>query len=501
MSDPILTLLLTYCAIVSIAVILGVGGAYRVLRLIAAIVALTALGVVVAQGARLQTSGNYFTGLLREFRSLNRTQLAAAGMGIALSLVWLTRLPSWWGRRREPVAPATSTNGAGGIEPLTQIVSLLVLIGCGLIYGRVASSPAGGERNLVALEPGYVAEEVAQLESPPVRVIVTDTGRVLLTQEKTDSGFGHGSVLELLPSGGGSRMEVRVLASSPLLYRPFGLAARGDEIYVSRSNHHVTASKGKVVFEPSGVITQLRDVDGDGHYEYFDDVAVGLPGMSGVNSQHQNNALVFGPDGRPYVAQGAGSNDREASVKEFEGKVLVFDADFRNPRIFASGFRNPFAMCVGPDGALFAVDNDVNQNPGDELDHLIEGEHYGHPYVTPAEKGRAPGFRDPVFVGNPESNLVGLAYGASDRLPEKLRGCFFITDRVKGTVLRLRLAREGDSYKVAEESVLARVPEPVDIAIAPDGTFYVTSHHRQVVYRIRPASGIESGAVPLPADL
>ncbi len=149
---------------------------------------------------------------------------------------------------------------------------------------------------------------------------------------------------------------------------------------------------------------------------------------------------------------------------------------------------------IGPDNELFVTDNDIDENPGDELNHVVYGAHYGHPYVVPNEPSvKADGFRDPILVGELESNLLGMAYATSDALPEAYRNCIYMADYMQNAILRLTLTQSGDTYKVTDVSTFATISTPVDIAVTPLGEFFVVSRRTQNVYRIRPRHAAAKG--------
>jgi glucose/arabinose dehydrogenase len=149
---------------------------------------------------------------------------------------------------------------------------------------------------------------------------------------------------------------------------------------------------------------------------------------------------------------------------------------------------------IGPDNELFVTDNDIDENPGDELNHVVRGAHYGHPYVVPNEPSvESDGFRDPILVGEHESNFLGMAYATSQSLPEAYRNCIYMTDFMQNAILRLTLARSGDTYEVTDVDTFATISSPVDIAVTPSGEFFVISRHTQNVYRIRPRNAATKG--------
>jgi glucose/arabinose dehydrogenase len=234
-------------------------------------------------------------------------------------------------------------------------------------------------------------------------------------------------------------------------------------------------------------------VDGDGYFEYAHDIVTGLPGARGPETMHQNNGISFAADGGLFVTTASVAN-RTLDDHPWAGAVLRVSPDFMQTQIFAKGFRNPFGIVIGPDNELFVTDNDVDENPGDELNHVVHGAHYGHPYVVPNEPSiETDGFRDPILLGELESNFLGMAYATSQSLPEAYRNCIYMADFMQNAILRLTLAQSGDTYKVTNVDTFATISSPVDIAVTPSGEFFVISRRTQNVYRIRPRNAAAKG--------
>ena len=136
---------------------------------------------------------------------------------------------------------------------------------------------------------------------------------------------------------------------------------------------------------------------------------------------------------------------------------------------------------------MFVTDSDVDSNPGDEINHVVAGAHYGHPFVIPNEAGvESVGFREPILVGERETVFLGLVYATSPLLPDAYRNCMYATDFRRNRVVRIQLARSGDSYRVVDVSPFAVIPSPVDMTLAPNGDFYVISRRAKKMFRIRP---------------
>jgi glucose/arabinose dehydrogenase len=229
-------------------------------------------------------------------------------------------------------------------------------------------------------------------------------------------------------------------------------------------------------------------LDKDGYYEYAHDVVTDLPGIRAPDTMQQNNGITFAPDGSLFVTN-ASAADRTLEDHPWGGAILRVAMDGSEPEVFARGFRNPWSITLGPDGSLFVTDNDVDQNPGDEINHVVAGEHYGHPYVIPEENGvKAIGFREPIVVGERETVFLGMTYATSPQLPKPFRNCLYVTDFRRNRVLRIRLERQNNTYKVSDMQPFATVPSPVDIVATETGEFFVISRRARQMYRIRPIS-------------
>ena len=201
---------------------------------------------------------------------------------------------------------------------------------------------------------------------------------------------------------------------------------------------------------------------------------------------HQNNGIAFAEDGSLFIAC-ASSGDRTLDEHPWGGTVLRVSPDFASTQVFARGFRNPFGIAFGPDNELFLNDNDIDGNAGDEVNHIIQDEHYGHPFVVPNESSiEAEGFREPILVGEHEWNFLGMAYATSQSIPEEYRNCMYIADFMQRTIWRLKLEKSGETYAVTLIDRFASISTPIDIAVNEFGEFFIISRNAKKVYRIRP---------------
>ncbi len=463
----------------------------RFSSLVLAAIALVAVAATTVVGFHLKPGTSYPALLWFLVREHDFSALAAGGLGVAAALTWLIRLAD----RGRSVGPNRRDRSIQHVvSPFFLAASIVGVVFFGQLF--IWNDIRGIHRDPVVRMhvPGFVVEKIAQLDFAPIRIAVDEVGHVFVSYDYfEDAGTMGGGIVELSRVGSTSQFQKRIVADSPCLIRCYGLASRNGELFVSRSGFGSTATQGTVSYENLGAITELRDANGDGYFEYIHDVVSGLPGVRGPVTMHQNNGICFAADGTLYVTTANAAN-RSLAQHPWDGAVLRVSPDFQKTEVFAQGFRNPFGIAIGPDNELFVTDNDIDENPGDELNHVVRGGHYGHPYVVPNEPlVQSKGFRDPIFVGGLESNLLGMAYPTSPNLPEPYRNCLYVADFMQNAILRLKLERSGDTYKVTLVETFATISSPVDIAATPSGEFFVVSRNTKNVYRIRPRSSTVGG--------
>lgn len=448
-------------------------------RMILALTALAGVCAVTVVGFYVEPNKSYLEVLRFLIRERDFSTVVALVMGVAAAAIWLRRIAD----------PSDSEPDVSyRLAPLWLALSILLVVACGQAF--IWKEVSGITRHRFSVfAPEFDIDRVATLDEQPIRIAAGDGGSIYICYDyfKKHGAIG-GAVLHLWeePPHSGRDFQQRIVVEAPFLIRVYGLALHEGDLFVSRSGFFPITHQGVVSYEPTGAITRLKDLDGDGYFEYADDVVTGLPGVRGPDTMQQNNAILFDKDGNLLVTN-ASAADRTLDEHPWAGAILRVSTDFQQIEVVARGLRNPWEIALGPDRQVFFTDSDVDKNPGDEINHLVAGSHYGHPFVIPGEAGVKPqGFREPILVGERETVFCGMAFCTSNSWPAQYRNCLYVTDFRQDKILRLELQRSGDTYRITAVHPFASIPSPVDMTITPQGEMFVISRRAQKIFRIRP---------------
>lgn len=462
---------LTAYFVTSFAIVLGFGVLHLRSWLVRVLIFLAAAGLVagVVIGANLVSGENYLLRIAGELSNLSRTYTTAFLLGLttALPLILIWKRPD---RSNEKF-----------LFGLTGLGLLGVLVFGGFAAGKDILSPylphpgTAAASNAVSLvDDGFRIENIMDSKVIPIRIDVSPNGKVYMSGH-IGIAAQSGAVVQLVEDENGKFDDLLV---APMLNRPYGLLALDDRIYVSRSGQYTRWNHGKAEQISTGAVTLLKDIDGDGIMDYYHDVLAELPGAKAPDYLHQNNDLAMDADGALYVTT-AFNSDGLPPRDPLEGVILkVSGENFENKEVFAKGVRNPFGLAFGPEGELFATDNDAQSgvlgNTGDKFVHVTRGANFGHPYISESDPRTSPiALRSSYALG-------GLTYATSPRLPEPYRDSLFVVSYGEGRIMRVQLEKAGESY-TASLVPFATVPGAVDVAAAPNGDFYVAVYPDKVV--------------------
>lgn len=250
------------------------------------------------------------------------------------------------------------------------------------------------------------------------------------------------------------------------------------------------ASKGATMFVATRAgIWLLRDTDGDLKAEQRSRI-VSLE-TKGVYPHNGLGGFAFDALGWMYFGLGenlgaayeiVGSDGSKLSGGGEGGNVYRCRPDGSQLTLWATGFWNPHASCLDAFGRMFTVDNDPDSHPPCRLLHVVPGGDYGyrfrngrkglHPFTS--WNGELPGTL-PMVAGTGEAPSGIVAY-ESDGLPADYIGNLIVTSWGDHRIDRFRLKPRGASFESRAEPIVEGGPDfrPVGIALAPDGSLYVS---------------------------
>ncbi len=252
-------------------------------------------------------------------------------------------------------------------------------------------------------------------------------------------------------------------------------------------------------------ILRLRDTSGD---NVADDIATLVEldttadyphnGLSGLLIEYRGadpsqGTITFGMGenfGADYVLRG--SDGRELTGGGEGGNIFECNLDGSEIRRVATGFWNPFGICRDTAGRLLMVDNDADAMPPCRIADVVEQGDYGfqfrfgragtHPLQ--AWDGELPGTL-PMVAGTGEAPCAILEH----------RGFYWVTSWGDNRIERYVPETAEGALRATQSIAIVGDANfrPVDMAIAADGSMYVTDwvdrsynvHGKGRIWRIR----------------
>jgi len=289
------------------------------------------------------------------------------------------------------------------------------------------------------------------------------------------------------PDGDGKLDRIRVFYEGTIKTMCLAIG-RDDSVYV--------ATRASVL--------RLRDTDGD---DIADDIVTivsldtvadyphnGLSGLLLEDAQGKRPTLTFGLGenfGESYTLRGS-----DGSVQTGQGEggnIFQCSSEGANIQRVATGFWNPFGICRDNAGRLLMVDNDADAMPPCRIVHVVPKADYGfqfrfgragtHPLQ--AWNGELPGTL-PMVAGTGEAPCAILCH----------RGQYWVTSWGDNRIERYTPKYQGAATVTStrQDAVVGNsMFRPVDMAIGPDGSMYVTDwvdrsynvHRKGRIWRIR----------------
>lgn len=240
------------------------------------------------------------------------------------------------------------------------------------------------------------------------------------------------------------------------LFNPMGVQAMGEDFVVSERDQ----------------LTQLSDPDGDGYYDTrtalatwpdggnFHEFAFGL--VSDEDHYYVNLSVAIDPGG-------ATTNPQPA---EGRGTTISIDRESGEVSYVAGGLRTPNGIGWGPNGDLFAMDNQGAWLPSSKLVHVEQDRFFNH-YTNPAGPFDSEPVTQPAVwipqneIGNSPSAPIMLSEGV-------FAGQMLFGDVTYGGLQRAFLEEVDGEYQGAVFRHTAGLEAGVNRVIeGPDGALYV----------------------------
>ena len=218
--------------------------------------------------------------------------------------------------------------------------------------------------------------------STPVGCAVGQDGRVFVIESHT----------HFRPEDYKGPKEDRILAFSDL---DGDGKAEKREIYFDGGRHTMSiAAGGKGCFYVAtrSQVYRLKDENGDGKADNKE-ILVELKtpgkyphnGLCGLALTSDRSRLYFGLGenlGKPYEII---SHDEKREITRLKGggeggNIYSYDIETGLLTLIATGFWNPFGICLTPEGRMFCVDNDPDSRPQNRLLNIVPGGDYGYQY-------------------------------------------------------------------------------------------------------------------------
>lgn len=279
---------------------------------------------------------------------------------------------------------------------------------------------------------------------------------------------------------------------------PFGIAFRDDYVYVGDTNEVIRFRYDPKTSRRLGDREHILDLPNDG--------------------MHFTRTIVFSQDGtKMFVSVGSDCNACVESDNR-RAAIMVSDPDGKNWSVYASGLRNAVGLAINPEtGELWA---DVNERdmlgdnlPPDYFTHVQQGGFYGWPYsyigknldsrVSPQRPDLVDKAIIPDVLLGPHIAPLECTFYTGDQFPAKYKHGAFIAEHgswnrsiLNGYAVVFIPFKDGKPAAAPEPFLTGFVPNtnknvvngrPVGVAVAKDGSLFVSDDGGRVIWRVSKA--------------
>jgi glucose/arabinose dehydrogenase len=340
---------------------------------------------------------------------------------------------------------------------------------------------------LPSVPAGFKINVFAKDFKEPRWLTVAPNGDIFLA----DSGAGK--ILILRDTGKtGSAASPDVFASG--LNRPFGIAFHDNYVYVGNTDAVLRFRYDPKTSKRLGESEKLMSLPHGGHW---------------------TRGLAFSADGKHLFVSIGSSSNIDIETDSRRAAVTICDPDGKNPRLYATGLRNPVDIAFEPTtGQLWASINERDglgdDLPPDYFTSVKDGGFYGWPYsyigdnVDPRVKPQQPdlvakAIVPDVLLGAHRAPLQFVFYNGK-QFPDSYRGGVFLAEhgswnrslRVGYQVVFIPF-KDGKPSGDPQPFLTGMIPDPaksvvngrpVGVTVAPDGSLLVSDDAAGVVYRV-----------------
>jgi len=360
----------------------------------------------------------------------------------------------------------------------------------GHIFKPAQLAPTPERVAKLKLPAGFKIEIFAEKLDKPRMIAVAPNGDLYVTRRGE-----KGDVLLLRDADKDGKAEPpQTVARIPHVH---GIALREGKLYLAAVRELYVAA-----IKPDGTLDEPKKL--------YDD----LPDAG----QHPNRTLAFSPNGELYLSVGSTCNAAPEPNPE-SATMLKVKTDGSGRTIFATGLRNTIGFAWHPeDGALHGMDHGIDWLGDDaqreELNVLKEGKKYGWPFVfengqrNPADNPKettgltweeyAKTCEPPVLTATAHSAPMALLFYTGTQFPKEYRGAAFVTfhgswNRSEPSGYKVAHVRVEDGKPAAFEDFItgflvqedkAQFGRPCGLALAPDGSLFLSDDGGGVIYRI-----------------
>ncbi len=149
---------------------------------------------------------------------------------------------------------------------------------------------------------------------------------------------------------------------------------------------------GKVHVLERGQLTRLHDLNGDGEADFYENVNSDWHVAGGEHSY--DTCLEIDPAGNFYFFKTGDTNTPTG------GCLMRVSKDGGKAEVFATGFRHPIGLSVGPDGTITGADQEGNWMPSTRVDVYKRGGFYGD--MRAHHRPKPPATYDPPLLWLPK---------------------------------------------------------------------------------------------------